>query len=51
MYRFTTLFPSEFLGYLPLLERLIEDPQKINQQRPIMQETLATATQPGVGLN
>ena len=30
----------------PLLERLIEDAQKIHQQRPILQETLATATQP-----
>ncbi|ERJ05707.1 hypothetical protein HLRTI_002329 [Halorhabdus tiamatea SARL4B] len=29
-----------------LLERLIEDAQKIHQQRPILQETLATATQP-----
>jgi putative transposase len=36
------------LGYSPqpLLERLIEDAQKIHQQRPILQETLATATQP-----
>ncbi len=39
---------GEFLGYSPppLLERLIEDAQKIHQQRPILQETLATATQP-----
>ena len=39
---------GEFLGYspLPLLERLIEDAQKIHQQRPILQETLVTATQP-----
>jgi putative transposase len=39
---------SEYLGYSPppLLERLIEDAQKIHQQQPILQETLATATQP-----
>ncbi len=39
---------GEFLGYSPqpLLERLIEDAQKIHQQRPILQETLATTTQP-----
>ena len=39
---------GEFLGYSPppLLERLIEDAQKIHQQRPILQETLATASQP-----
>ena len=39
---------AEYLGYSPppLLERLIEDAQKIHQQRPILQETLATATQP-----
>jgi putative transposase len=39
---------GEFLGYSPppLLERLIEDAQKIHKQRPILQETLATATQP-----
>jgi IS4 transposase len=39
---------GQFLGYSPppLLERLIEDAQKIHQQRPILQETLATATQP-----
>ena len=39
---------GEFLGYSPepLLERLIEDAQKIHQQRPILQETLTTATQP-----
>ena len=38
----------EFLGYSPppLLDRLIEDAQKIHKQRPILQETLATATQP-----
>ena len=59
MRRLTTLFPSEFLeehaeelgeylGYSspPLLERLIEDAQKIHRQRPILQETLAIATQP-----
>ena len=35
-----------FLGYSlpPLLERLIEDAQKIHKQRPVLQETLATAT-------
>jgi putative transposase len=39
---------GEYLGYSPppLLERLIEDAQKIHQTRPILQETLATATQP-----
>jgi len=39
---------GEYLGYSPppLLERLIEDAQKIHQHRPIFQETLATATQP-----
>ena len=39
---------SEFLGYSPppLLERLIEDAQKIHQQRQVLQETLATVTQP-----
>jgi putative transposase len=36
------------LGYSPppLLEQLIEGAQKIHQQRPILRETLATATQP-----
>jgi len=44
---------GEFLGYSPppLLERLIEDAQKIHQQRPILRETLATATQQGVRLS
>ena len=39
---------GEHLGYSPppLLERLIEDAQKVHNQRPILQETLATATQP-----
>ena len=39
---------GEYLGYSPppLLERLIGDAQKIHKQRPILQETLATATQP-----
>ena len=39
---------GEHLGYSPppLLERLIEDAQKIHQERSILQETLATATQP-----
>ncbi len=39
---------GEYLGYSPppLLDRLIEDAQKIHQQRPVLQETLATATQP-----
>ena len=39
---------GEYLGYSPppLLERLIEDAQKIHQQRPILQERLVTATQP-----
>src|SRR6056297_2313859 len=42
---------GEYLGYSPppLLERLIEDAQKIHKQRPILQETLATATQPRCG--
>ena len=41
---------GEYLGYSPppLLERLIEDAQKIHKHRPILQETLATATQPRV---
>jgi len=38
---------GEYLGYSPLLERLIEDAQMIHKQRPILRETLATATQPG----
>jgi len=39
---------GEYLGYSPppLPERLIEDAQKIHKQRPVLQETLATATQP-----
>ncbi len=39
---------SEYLGYSPppLLYRLTEDAQKIHQQQPVLQETLATATQP-----
>ncbi len=39
---------GEFPGYSPppLLDRLIEDAQKIHKQRPILQETLVTATQP-----
>jgi hypothetical protein len=38
---------GQFLGYLtpPLLEGPTEDAQKIHQQRPILQETLSTATQ------
>ena len=38
----------QFLGYTPppLLDRLIEDAQKIHQQRPILQERLATVIQP-----
>ncbi len=38
----------EYPGYslLPLLKRSIEDVQTIHKQRPILQETLATATQP-----
>ena len=41
---------GEYLGYAPppLLERVIEDAQKIHKQRPILQEKLATATQPRV---
>ncbi len=39
---------GDYLGYSPppLLGRLIEDAQKIHKQRPILQETLATAIQP-----
>jgi putative transposase len=39
---------GEFLGYSPppLLDRLIEDAQKIHKQRPILQETPVTATRP-----
>jgi putative transposase len=39
---------GEYFGYSPppLLDRLIEDAQKIHQQRPILQERLVTATQP-----
>jgi len=39
---------GKYLGYSPppLSERLIEGAQKIHQQRPILQETLATTTQP-----
>ncbi|MFB1066761.1 IS4 family transposase [Natrinema sp. H-ect4] len=39
---------GEYLGYSlpPLLERLIEDAQKINQQRPILQETLTSVIRP-----
>ena len=42
---------GHYLGYSPppLLERLIEDAQKIHQQRPILQERLATVTQPPTG--
>jgi len=42
---------GEHLGYSPppLLERLMDDAQKIHQQRPILQERLATATQPRTG--
>jgi putative transposase len=42
---------GEFLRYSPppLLERLIEDAQKIHQQRPILQKTLATAPQSRCG--
>jgi len=41
---------GEFLSYSPppLLDRLIEDAQKTRSQRPILQETLATATPPKV---
>ena len=36
----------QHLGYSPppLLERMAEDAQKIHQERPILQERLATAT-------
>lgn len=42
---------GEYLGFspAPLLERLIEDAQKTHQQRAILQETLAPATQPMCG--
>jgi len=38
---------SQHLGYSPppLLDRMAEDAQKIHQERPILQERLATATQ------
>ena len=38
---------SQHLGYSPppLLERMAEDAQKIHQERPIVQESLTTATQ------
>jgi IS4 transposase len=38
---------SHHLGYSPppLIERMAEDAQKIHQERPILQEKLATATQ------
>jgi len=38
---------SQHLGYSPplLLERMAEDAQKIHQERPILQERLATAPQ------
>lgn len=37
----------QFLGYLPppLLDRLIENAQQIHQQRPFLQERLATVIQ------
>jgi putative transposase len=37
---------GQYPGYSPspLLERLVEDGQKIHKHRPIQQETLATAT-------
>ncbi|ELY62439.1 IS4 family transposase [Natronococcus jeotgali] len=40
----------EYLAYSPqpLLQRLIEDAQKIHQQRPILQEQLATTIQPTI---
>jgi len=39
---------GEYLGYSPppLLELLIREARKIHQQRPILQERLATVTQP-----
>jgi len=38
---------SQHLGYTPppLIDRMAEDAQKIHQERPILQERLATATQ------
>jgi len=38
---------SLHLGYTPppLIDRMAEDAQKIHQERPILQERLATATQ------
>ena len=38
---------SQQLGYTPppLIDRMAEDAQKIHQERPILQERLATATQ------
>lgn len=39
---------GKYLGYSapPWLKRLIEEAEKIHQPRPILRETLATATQP-----
>ena len=44
---------SNYLGYSPppLLERMAADAQKIHQERPILQEQLATAAQPTAGIS
>jgi putative transposase len=44
---------GEYLGYSPppLLERLIEDAQKIHKQRLILRATHGTATQRGVSFS
>ena len=44
---------SNYLDYSPppLLERMAADAQKIHQERPILQERLATVTQPTAGVS
>ena len=44
---------SNYLGYSPppLLERMAADAQKIHQERPILQERLATVAQPTAGVS
>ena len=44
---------SDYLDYSPppLLERMAADAQKIHQERPILQERLATVAQPTTGVS
>ena len=44
---------SDYLDYSPppLLERIAADAQKIHQERPILQEQLATVAQPTAGVS